>query len=151
MRIPFQFNLIPLNLSTIELNPLNPGIVILSSICICTFWSPSSSQFTCLIWNDLPLGRQLNPSPPWEPEFFPYSTLYYCHFFCLLIYSCNYYFFCIMAPGISKREQARNEKTLAELIRTIPGNDRCADCDALSPGMSLQNPRPLSLFSLILI
>lgn len=43
-----------------------------------------------------------------------------------------------MAPGISKREQARNEKTLTELIRTVPGNDRCADCDALSPGLSLQ-------------
>ncbi|KAG0159170.1 hypothetical protein PDIDSM_6691 [Penicillium digitatum] len=44
-----------------------------------------------------------------------------------------------MAPGISKREQARNEKTLAELIRTIPGNDRCADCDALSPGWASWN------------
>ncbi|KGO71953.1 Arf GTPase activating protein [Penicillium italicum] len=44
-----------------------------------------------------------------------------------------------MAPGISKREQARNEKTLTELIRTIPGNDRCADCDALSPGWASWN------------
>lgn len=43
-----------------------------------------------------------------------------------------------MAPGPSKREQARNEKTLTELIRTVPGNDRCADCDALTPGSSLQ-------------
>jgi hypothetical protein len=39
-----------------------------------------------------------------------------------------------MPNGISKRQQLRNEKTLAELIRTIPGNDRCADCDALTPG-----------------
>ncbi|KAF3020376.1 hypothetical protein E8E15_004247 [Penicillium rubens] len=44
-----------------------------------------------------------------------------------------------MAPGISKREQARNEKTLAELIRTVPGNDRCADCDALTPGWASWN------------
>ncbi|KAJ5467502.1 hypothetical protein N7475_005254 [Penicillium sp. IBT 31633x] len=39
-----------------------------------------------------------------------------------------------MPTGISKRQQARNEKTLTELIRTVPGNDRCADCDALTPG-----------------
>jgi len=39
-----------------------------------------------------------------------------------------------MPNGISKRQQLRNEKALAELIRTIPGNDRCADCDALTPG-----------------
>jgi hypothetical protein len=43
-----------------------------------------------------------------------------------------------MPTGISKRQQARNEKTLAELIRTVPGNDRCADCDALTPGSSLE-------------
>jgi hypothetical protein len=41
-----------------------------------------------------------------------------------------------MPTGISKRQQARNEKTLTELIRTVPGNDRCADCDALTPGTS---------------
>ena len=39
-----------------------------------------------------------------------------------------------MPNGISKRQQLRNEKALAELIRTVPGNDRCADCDALTPG-----------------
>lgn len=39
-----------------------------------------------------------------------------------------------MPNGISKRQQLRNEKTLAELIRTVPGNDRCADCEALTPG-----------------
>ncbi|KAJ5615901.1 hypothetical protein N7537_001015 [Penicillium hordei] len=44
-----------------------------------------------------------------------------------------------MAPGPSKREQARNEKTLTELIRTVPGNDRCADCDALTPGWASWN------------
>lgn len=41
-----------------------------------------------------------------------------------------------MTPGISKREQARHERTLGELIRTIPGNDRCADCGAWNPGSS---------------
>ncbi|KAJ5960143.1 uncharacterized protein N7479_007293 [Penicillium vulpinum] len=44
-----------------------------------------------------------------------------------------------MPPGISKRQQARNEKTLAELIRTVPGNDRCADCDTLNPGWASWN------------
>ncbi|KAJ5129876.1 uncharacterized protein N7515_005915 [Penicillium bovifimosum] len=44
-----------------------------------------------------------------------------------------------MPTGISKRQQARNEKTLAELIRTVPGNDRCADCDALTPGWASWN------------
>lgn len=40
-----------------------------------------------------------------------------------------------MPSGISKRQQLRNEKALADLIRTVPGNDRCADCDALTPGL----------------
>ncbi|KAJ5580496.1 hypothetical protein N7450_006797 [Penicillium hetheringtonii] len=44
-----------------------------------------------------------------------------------------------MPNGISKRQQLRNEKALAELIRTIPGNDRCADCDALTPGWASWN------------
>ncbi|KAJ5895089.1 hypothetical protein N7495_006780 [Penicillium taxi] len=44
-----------------------------------------------------------------------------------------------MPNGISKRQQLRNEKTLAELVRTVPGNDRCADCDALSPGWASWN------------
>lgn len=37
--------------------------------------------------------------------------------------------------GISKRHQFRNEKALQDLIRTVPGNDRCADCEALNPGV----------------
>ncbi|KAJ6043957.1 uncharacterized protein N7446_002153 [Penicillium canescens] len=41
--------------------------------------------------------------------------------------------------GISKRQQQRNEKALTELIRTVPGNDRCADCDALTPGWASWN------------
>ena len=36
--------------------------------------------------------------------------------------------------GISKRQQQRNERALGDLIRTVPGNDRCADCDASTPG-----------------
>ena len=36
--------------------------------------------------------------------------------------------------SISKRTQARNEKALQDLIKTVPGNDRCADCGARNPG-----------------
>jgi len=45
-----------------------------------------------------------------------------------------------MVGGISKRQQARNERALQDLIRTIPGNDRCADCGAMNPGESCQFP-----------
>ncbi|KAL9101762.1 MAG: hypothetical protein Q9163_003009 [Psora crenata] len=36
--------------------------------------------------------------------------------------------------AISKRTQARNEKALQDLIKTVPGNDRCADCGSRNPG-----------------
>jgi len=55
-----------------------------------------------------------------------------------------------MPNGISKRQQLRHEKILAELIRTVPGNDRCADCDALTPGSSPHDHRetsPIANFS----
>lgn len=39
-----------------------------------------------------------------------------------------------MVAGISKRQQFRNERALQDLIRSVPGNDRCADCQALNPG-----------------
>ena len=39
-----------------------------------------------------------------------------------------------MTTALSKRHQARNERALQELIRTVPGNDRCADCGARNPG-----------------
>ncbi|KAJ5225499.1 hypothetical protein N7468_006724 [Penicillium chermesinum] len=44
-----------------------------------------------------------------------------------------------MPNGISKRQQLRNEKALAELVRSVPGNDRCADCEALTPGWASWN------------
>jgi hypothetical protein len=43
-----------------------------------------------------------------------------------------------MVAGISKRQQFRNERALQDLIRSVPGNDRCADCQAMNPGMSRQ-------------
>ena len=42
-----------------------------------------------------------------------------------------------MVIGISKRHQFRNEKALQDLVRTVPGNDRCADCQAMNPGKLL--------------
>ncbi|OCL11353.1 ArfGap-domain-containing protein [Glonium stellatum] len=39
-----------------------------------------------------------------------------------------------MASALNKRQQARNERALQELIKTVPGNDRCADCGARNPG-----------------
>ena len=39
------------------------------------------------------------------------------------------------STSMSKRNQARNEQALQELIRGVPGNDRCADCEARNPGM----------------
>ena len=39
-----------------------------------------------------------------------------------------------MSSTLSKRHQARNERALQELIKSVPGNDRCADCQARNPG-----------------
>ncbi|TVY55004.1 UBA domain-containing protein, partial [Lachnellula suecica] len=39
-----------------------------------------------------------------------------------------------MAGALSKRQQARNERTLQELIKSVPGNNVCADCQARNPG-----------------
>lgn len=44
-----------------------------------------------------------------------------------------------MASAISKRQQARNERILQDLIRSVPGNDRCADCAAKNPGWASWN------------
>lgn len=34
----------------------------------------------------------------------------------------------------------RNEKALQELVKVVPGNDRCADCGARNPGMLTASP-----------
>ncbi|KAK3047198.1 Protein gts1 [Extremus antarcticus] len=44
-----------------------------------------------------------------------------------------------MATAVSKRQQARNERQLQELIQSVPGNDRCADCSAKNPGWASWN------------
>ena len=43
-----------------------------------------------------------------------------------------------MASAISKRQQARNERALQELVKQ-PGNDKCADCAAKNPGWASWN------------
>jgi hypothetical protein len=42
-----------------------------------------------------------------------------------------------MAGALSRRQQARNEKALQELVHNTPGNDSCADCHARNPGMAI--------------
>ncbi|KAF2157533.1 ArfGap-domain-containing protein [Myriangium duriaei CBS 260.36] len=44
-----------------------------------------------------------------------------------------------MASLVSKRQQAKNEKALQELISNVPGNNRCADCAAPNPGWASWN------------
>ncbi|KAL7908973.1 hypothetical protein GGI35DRAFT_422723 [Trichoderma velutinum] len=38
-----------------------------------------------------------------------------------------------MSGTLSKRQQARNEATLQDLVHSVPGNDQCADCHARNP------------------
>lgn len=45
-----------------------------------------------------------------------------------------------MSSTANKRQQVRNERTLQDLIKTVPGNDRCADCAARNPGGCLFLP-----------
>ncbi|GIJ82166.1 hypothetical protein Asppvi_000671 [Aspergillus pseudoviridinutans] len=40
-----------------------------------------------------------------------------------------------MPSIVSKRQQQRNEKALQDLVRSVPGNDRCADCGAFNPAL----------------
>ncbi|KAK2761274.1 hypothetical protein FQN54_001796 [Arachnomyces sp. PD_36] len=44
-----------------------------------------------------------------------------------------------MVSALSKRQQARNERALQELIKSVPGNERCADCQARNPGWASWN------------
>lgn len=39
-----------------------------------------------------------------------------------------------MASALNKRQQARNERTLQDLIKSVPGNGTCADCGTRNPG-----------------
>ena len=50
-----------------------------------------------------------------------------------------------MSGTMSKRQHARNERALQDLIKTVPGNNVCADCQARNPGKleSLQKYRVL--------
>lgn len=40
-----------------------------------------------------------------------------------------------MSGALSRRQQARNEKALQELVQNVPGNNMCADCHARNPCM----------------
>jgi hypothetical protein len=48
-----------------------------------------------------------------------------------------------MTLVMSKRQQARNERALQDLIQSVPGNDVCADCQARNPGLSAQYLREI--------
>ena len=39
-----------------------------------------------------------------------------------------------MSSVLSKRQQARNEKSLQDLLHNVAGNNLCADCQARNPG-----------------
>lgn len=40
-----------------------------------------------------------------------------------------------MSSKSSKRQHARNEKVIQDLIKSVNGNDRCADCGANNTGV----------------
>lgn len=42
-----------------------------------------------------------------------------------------------MSSTINKRQQARNERILQDLLKSVAGNDRCADCGTKNPGWSM--------------
>lgn len=45
---------------------------------------------------------------------------------------------CAEMASVSKRQQARNERELQELLR-VPGNNQCADCAARNPAWASWN------------
>lgn len=45
-----------------------------------------------------------------------------------------------MSGIMTKRQQARNEKILQDLLKNVPGNDRCADCGTKNPGSFTSRP-----------
>ncbi|KAI2189002.1 Protein gts1 [Ophidiomyces ophidiicola] len=47
-----------------------------------------------------------------------------------------------MASALSKRQQARNERALQDLLKSVAGNDRCADCHARNPGKLSRGEQP---------
>ncbi|KAI0913985.1 hypothetical protein F4823DRAFT_473530 [Ustulina deusta] len=44
-----------------------------------------------------------------------------------------------MAALMSKRQQARNERALQDLVQSVPGNNTCADCGARNPSWASWN------------
>jgi len=44
-----------------------------------------------------------------------------------------------MATITNKRQQARHERALQDLISGTPGNNKCADCSASNPGWASWN------------
>lgn len=46
----------------------------------------------------------------------------------------------MMSGALSKRQQARNERALQDLMKSVPGNNVCADCQARNPGMLGSSP-----------
>jgi len=48
-------------------------------------------------------------------------------------------------PAPTKRERARNEHALKELLK-VSGNDRCADCSTMNPGWASWSVSSTSTF-----
>lgn len=48
-------------------------------------------------------------------------------------------------PAPTKRERARNEQALKELLK-VPGNGRCADCNTINPGWASWSVSTTSIF-----
>lgn len=44
-----------------------------------------------------------------------------------------------MSAAINRRQQARNERALQDLIKNVSGNNRCADCNTPNPGWASFN------------